>query len=352
LGVIKLKRKLFLIIFSIFFVVVGCGIDEVNDVGKTTENTDIENIDAEIKSNIEEPKETLSEETISEIETKLLGDIIIIKDDIEKANWYYTKGSPGSKLDFAFYIYMGEKDEDQWLRLVTGFHRDSWIFFKKIKVLADDYVFEIPFDDYYEKTEEVKAGINEFIDVSVDEQLLNDLIKVGNAKNSKIRFIGKDHSKDYEINLSKKMKIQKMVDYFNFKQGNYEGLVERYKDKENNLYEPFVGYWKTSKIQSAFSPTDEGATLQNVEVYRSYDDSGNMIEVTIDTIGIRDYEMDYKVLSEREIENQTKDGNRFLNEEYSFESDKLIVYSYWKKERYIFQKISKEEFDKVLEKAK
>lgn len=333
----------FLIAFAILLVV-GCSTDKFDEVGNTRENKD-----TEIESNFEEIKETLSEETKSEIETKLLKNFIIINDDIKNIDWYYTKGSLGSERDFAFYIYMGERDDEQWLRLVTGFNRDDWIFFEKVKVLADDYVFEIPFDNYYDKTEGVKNGTNEFIDVPVDEQLLNDLIKVSNAEYSKIRFIGKDHSKDYEINLSKKIKMEEMIDYFNFKHDYYEGLLEKYMDKENILHNPFIGYWKTNKVLSAFKPTDEGTSLQNIEIYRSYDESGNMIDITIDAIGEWVYERNYKVLSDKEIENQTKDGYNSFDEEYSFESDRLIIYSYKNHKKYIFERISKEEFEQVLE---
>lgn len=345
---------LFLIIIIVSVSFIGCSDNnsKITTTKNTNENNNNEQISEENNEEKVKPKIDISNKEKHKLNDAFSRYIYSYEDDLEKINWYYSRGSVGTEHKFAFYIYMGEKNDKHWLRLKTGFYKDDWVFFEKVKVLADDYVFKIPFNEYDDKLEEVQKGIHEFIDVSVDESMIENLIKVANSDFAKIRFVGKNHSKEYEINIAQKKKIKQIIDLYNFKKGNYEGLVEEYIDKEYSFYKPLVGYWKTSAVLSAYKPEDKGDPTNKIHVYRSYDENDNMIEIRIDTIGDWIDEKDYHVLNNKKVELITSNNYKFSLEDYSFKDDNLVIYSYAHRERFIFEKISKEEFEKIYNKAK
>lgn len=70
-------------------------------------------------------QQTLPIETKKMLQEALLSNLVTQYNDMEKINYYYPKGSPFTVNSFAFYSYMGQKDDNVGLRFVTGFHRDD-----------------------------------------------------------------------------------------------------------------------------------------------------------------------------------------------------------------------------------
>lgn len=149
----------------------------------------------------------------------LLENIAKKYDDMNNIYWYTPKGNLEYNVKdgevFFFYVYMGEKGNKLWLRMTTGFEDSEWTFAKSIIVKADDYRFDIPFDVLKDrKGDVIYRGIREWIDILIDENMVKNLKKVIDSKESKIRFTGEIYYNEYTINSTQKKQLKDIIDYY------------------------------------------------------------------------------------------------------------------------------------------
>ena len=110
-------------------------------------------------------------------------------DDVSNTTWYKSKLSKTSG-NFC-YMYIGKKTGNVWLRMKMQYHGEDWIFFNKAYLSYDGNTIEIPFDEYREKDTEVSGGVWEWIDVAVDNNILNFIKKMVTGNDVKWRLQGK-----------------------------------------------------------------------------------------------------------------------------------------------------------------
>lgn len=112
-------------------------------------------------------------------------------DDVSGITWYkqnYFTHYTNTNLTS---IYIGTKDLSQWLRLKMSFQGDDWIFFENAYLSYDGNTKEIKFDKYRDKETNVRNGVSEWIDVSIDSSTEEFLRSFAKSKNAKMRLSGK-----------------------------------------------------------------------------------------------------------------------------------------------------------------
>ena len=112
-------------------------------------------------------------------------------DDINHITWYYnTYFTHYTNTNYTS-IYIGQSESSLWLRLMMSYEGDDWIFFESAYLSYDGNTYYVPFDKYREKETENDTRVWEWIDVSVNDELLSFLKKMVNGKSVKMRLTGK-----------------------------------------------------------------------------------------------------------------------------------------------------------------
>lgn len=112
-------------------------------------------------------------------------------DDINHITWYYNPYFTHYTNTNYTSIYIGQSESSLWLRLMMSYEGDDWIFFESAYLSYDGNTYYVPFDKYREKETENDTRVWEWIDVSVDDELLSFLKKMVNGKSVKMRLTGK-----------------------------------------------------------------------------------------------------------------------------------------------------------------
>lgn len=132
-------------------------------------------------------------------------------DDVSAISWYYNPYFTHYNNSNHMSIYMGKRTSGEpWLRLLMSYYGEDWIFFEKAYLSYDGNTREIPFNQFDDKETENSGGyVWEWIDVSVDSDLLEYLRRMVGGKVVKMRLTGKyTHDKiltSTEINALKDM---------------------------------------------------------------------------------------------------------------------------------------------------
>lgn len=120
---------------------------------------------------------------------------------------YYTRRSGISSGSFDLFIFIPKGEKPQ-LYARIGYRGDDWIFFEKIKLqyelIGAPIIEEIKFDRYKKQEKVVSGGYNgvcnEYVDVKVDEELLNSLDVLVSLNTGMLRLEGKTHYKTHTFN--------------------------------------------------------------------------------------------------------------------------------------------------------
>lgn len=112
-------------------------------------------------------------------------------DDISGNSFYSTKRFTHYNNENLVSLYIGE-NSNVWLRFKASYTGDDWIFFEKIYLSYDGNTREIPFNSYQEKDSDNSGGnVWEWVDLNVDNQLIQYLEGFLESDKAKIRFQGK-----------------------------------------------------------------------------------------------------------------------------------------------------------------
>jgi hypothetical protein len=134
------------------------------------------------------------------------------EDKFERTTWYknsyFTHDASSNHLS----LYIGQKENDIWLRLFISYYGSDWIFFDKVQLLIDNYSCTIPFNQYKDKDTDNSGGkVWEWIDVPVDETLITSIGTLGTADKASIRLSGK-YSDERDITPTEKKAFQQVLD--------------------------------------------------------------------------------------------------------------------------------------------
>ena len=112
-------------------------------------------------------------------------------DDVSDITWYHNPYFTHYTNSNHTSIYMGKKGTSAWLRLKMSYYGDDWIFFEQAFLSYDGNTQEIPFDKYQDKKSDNDSETWEWIDITVDDNLLSFLQDMVKGKNIKMRLSGK-----------------------------------------------------------------------------------------------------------------------------------------------------------------
>lgn len=142
-------------------------------------------------------------------------------DDIEQTTWVYSKTKPKYTNSLAFYTYIGLKENgNAWKRLVVRYHGNDWLFLDKIIIKTDSNVYTLEASD---SKRDHNTDVWEWIDInltSIEDVIVNDII---NSKVTKIRFVGKQYSKDWLLSRNE-IKGLKEIDKLYYLLNSYHVL--------------------------------------------------------------------------------------------------------------------------------
>ena len=113
-------------------------------------------------------------------------------DDVSGTTWYYNPYFTHYNNSNRTSIYIGKKSSTVWLRLLMSYTGSDWIFFENAYLSYDGNTLQIPFNEYDNKKTEIGSGkVWEWIDVSVNYEILDFLRKMIKGKSVKMRLSGK-----------------------------------------------------------------------------------------------------------------------------------------------------------------
>jgi hypothetical protein len=136
-------------------------------------------------------------------------------DDIRGFNFYTDAASPKFDNYSGFYAYICEdvKTGSVSLYLKIQYSGDDWLFIEKYIVKSDEYIFDII------PTEEIirdnnSGGIWEVYNQAVDGSTYGDLLEVIKAKNTKIRFEGRQYYRERKITAAEVQALSRVIDLY------------------------------------------------------------------------------------------------------------------------------------------
>lgn len=109
-------------------------------------------------------------------------------DEFKQITWYHLYGF----IPYRMYLYIAQRDNEQWLRLHLEHSGSDWLFFDEAYISQDGVISKITFDKNSDKKNDVSGGrVTEAIDIKITEELLSNLRLLNLAKEVKIRMSGK-----------------------------------------------------------------------------------------------------------------------------------------------------------------
>lgn len=127
---------------------------------------------------------------------------------------YFIKAKSGYTDKFYPYISVSSSG-DLFMRLKVVYRGSSWVFFERIQLIIDGKDYFIPHKS--ESRQVVSGGsVYESVDLTVDDEILEILKAVANAKSPiDIRFSG-EKSSDKTISLKEAEITKRVLDYYEF----------------------------------------------------------------------------------------------------------------------------------------
>lgn len=160
-----------------------------------------------------EKKNELKQESLSKVK-KLLK---VNYDDITNTNWYYHKQFTHYTNSNRISLYIGERDNNVWLRLKMSYNGDDWIFFENAYISYDGNTQPIYFDRYDERNTEINNGsVSEWLDVNIseDREIIDFLRDFAKSTQAKMRLSGK-YSKTRTLTQSERQGILDVLEGYN-----------------------------------------------------------------------------------------------------------------------------------------
>ncbi|MDR1006850.1 MAG: hypothetical protein LBL74_08335 [Bacteroidales bacterium] len=145
------------------------------------------------------------------------------KDEFSNNNevWYKPKSAPQYTNRNGIYCYFQtENGMPSNLRFRVQYHNDDWLFFSRIQFSIDEKAYE-----YIPRKTETDCGnggyIWEWFDEQVSQLDKELLYALANAKNAKMKFIGRQYYDIKTISQQQILDIKRTLELYNALGGNY-----------------------------------------------------------------------------------------------------------------------------------
>ena len=132
-------------------------------------------------------------------------------DDVSGITWYKNPYFTHYNDENLMSLYIGKKDSNVWLRLRMSYEGDDWIFFEQAYLSYDENTKQILFNRYEDKESDHDGGrVWEWIDVSVNDELLSYLKGMAKGKSLKMRLSGK-YTRTRNLGSSERKALQDVL---------------------------------------------------------------------------------------------------------------------------------------------
>lgn len=130
------------------------------------------------------------------------------KDEMSSFVWYFNPYFTHYENTNRVSVYISKISDLMWLRMKMSYTGDDWIFFENAYLSYDGNTKGISFDKYKEKESDNSGGeVWEWIDIAVEDDLLEFLRAMVNGKSVKMRLSGKySKTRDLSVNEIKAIK--------------------------------------------------------------------------------------------------------------------------------------------------
>lgn len=133
-------------------------------------------------------------------------------DKIDGITWYkhpYYINNYRSRIE----PYIGESNGRYWLRVSIVYHSNKWLFIQAYKLLSDGKVFDFPLNGARVERDH-NSQIWEWVDVKVDDSMLEILNKISSSKNVEMRYVGQKYNSDRIIESKEKKAIKTTIEAY------------------------------------------------------------------------------------------------------------------------------------------
>ena len=132
------------------------------------------------------------------------------EDEFEGTAFYRDPRTPNyTNINF-IYPYIGQKEDNYWLRLKFQYASDDWLFINKGILLIDGEQYTI--NGNWERDN--NSGIWEWLDIQVGHKERVVLNKIANSKSAKIRYEGRQYHDDRTLTSREKNIIRKTLEIY------------------------------------------------------------------------------------------------------------------------------------------
>ncbi len=146
-------------------------------------------------------------------------------DEMDDVTWHKHKDEDRA---WGIGVYIGESEDDIWLRFYAGTRGPQWLNFNKLTILLkhedeniEDYRIIIDVDPLEvnayvtQKNWDYGHYCNERLDLPVGERItLTDLVRIAEADEVKMRFSGEGFNRDCNLKGKTHQSIIDMLDYY------------------------------------------------------------------------------------------------------------------------------------------
>lgn len=158
-------------------------------------------------------KPALTEQQRTELIAKATNGMELSRDKMEKVS-FYTPKTPlddWTKQPIGTYISIPDGSR-AFFRIYPHYTGDSWIFFQKVKVMADDQIVYTK-DFPYESMHHSNSGgyVYESADYAAKDDDIEAMRKIATAKSVTVRLSGKEHQEDFEMSKADQKRIASVL---------------------------------------------------------------------------------------------------------------------------------------------
>jgi hypothetical protein len=191
---------------------------------KATEN-EVFSMSNSIKESVDKNNATQANTTQKDtVQIKNLKPFFNIKTDqfeVNKKSWYEPKNSPKYRNQNGIYCYFGSENGNvNNFRFVIQYYADDWLFIQKYQFSIDGKAYEL-----YPDKVETDSGDGGYIWEWCDQEINssnNDLIEaLANAKDAKIKFVGRQYASVKTISQQQIKTIKKALDLYKAMGGTF-----------------------------------------------------------------------------------------------------------------------------------
>jgi hypothetical protein len=154
----------------------------------------------------------------SELSQDEIKDFVEIRHDkMENITWYKIRNYQFRRVD----LYMGEKDDNQWLLLKCSITSTDWLFIDTIIFMTEaEEKYKTTFKNRDRKSEASGGSVKEWVHIPVKKSCnskfcitIDYLEKIGSSEKTTVRFSGK-YYKDIELTEGEMRSIGYMIKYY------------------------------------------------------------------------------------------------------------------------------------------